>query len=92
MEEVRVPMVIESASYDARNMEMIISFRMTGRDAMRASEAFRRAYSTELVFNVCDEVRADGGGGRMTIKELYEEAKKRRSKEAWQRKFKSNDM
>ena len=59
-EEVRVPMVIETASYDAINMMLTISFRMTGRDAMRASEAFRRAYSAELVFNVRDEVRADG--------------------------------
>lgn len=60
MEEVRVPMVIESASYDAIDMMLTISFRMNGRDAMRASEAFRRAYSAELVFNVRDEVRADG--------------------------------
>lgn len=60
MDEVRVPMVIEWASYDARNMALTITFRMTGRDAMRASEAFRRAYSAELVFNVRDEVRVDG--------------------------------
>ena len=59
-DEVRVPMVIQEASYDAINRMLTISFRMTGRDAMRASEAFRRAYSAELVFNVCDEVRADG--------------------------------
>ena len=60
MEEVRVPMVIEAASYDAINMMLTISFRLTGRDVMRALEAFRRAYSAELVFNVRDEVRADG--------------------------------
>ena len=55
-----MPMVIEAASYDAISMMLTISFRMTGRDAMRASDAFRRAYSAELVFNVRDEVRADG--------------------------------
>ena len=60
MEEVRVPMLIESASYDDIDMMLTISFRMTGRDAMRASDAFRRAYSAELVFNVRDEVRVDG--------------------------------
>ena len=60
MEEVRVPVFIEWASYDARNMALTISFRMTGPDAMRASDAFRRAYSADLVFNVRDEVRADG--------------------------------
>lgn len=59
-DEVRVPMVIHEASYDAINNMLTISFRMTGRDAMRASEAFRRAYSAELVFNVRDEVRVDG--------------------------------
>lgn len=55
-----MPMVIEAASYDAISMMLTIIFRMTGRDAMRASEAFRRAYSAELVFNVRDEVMADG--------------------------------
>ena len=55
-----MPMVIETASYDAINMMLTISFRMTGRDAMRASDAFRRAYSAELVFNVRDDVRVDG--------------------------------
>lgn len=55
-----MPMVIEAASYDAISMMLTISFRMTGRDAMRASEAFRRAYSAELVFNVRDEARIDG--------------------------------
>ena len=53
-------MVIETASYDAINMMLTSSFRMTGRDAMRASDAFRRAYSAELVFNVRDDVRVDG--------------------------------
>ena len=48
MEEVRVPVFIEWASYDARNAMLTISFRMTGRDAMRASEAFRRAYSCHI--------------------------------------------
>ena len=60
MDEVRVPVFIEWASYDTKNMALTISFRMTGPDALRASDAFRRAYSTELVFNVRDEVRADG--------------------------------
>ena len=60
MEEVRVPVFIECASYDSRNMALTISFQMTGRDAMRASDAFRRAYSAELVFNIRDDVRVDG--------------------------------
>ncbi len=60
MEEVRVQVFIDWASYDAKNMTLTISLRMNGRDAMRASDAFRRAYSAELVFNVRDEVRADG--------------------------------
>ena len=56
-DEVRVPVYLSEMSYDTVNM--MLTLRMTVSDAMRAAEAFRRAYSVELVFNV-SEVREDG--------------------------------